>query len=136
MILGIDPGTKRVGIAIADLETRFARPLAIVEADQAEARILELVEEHAVVTVVVGRPVGLSGTAGPAVDNLEGFVERLRSALSDDVELVSFDERLTSIVASQGLRAAGLSEKDARGKIDAVAAQVLLQGYLDQTGSR
>jgi putative holliday junction resolvase len=136
VILGIDPGTKRVGIAIADPETRFARPLEIVDAADAVARIAAWAADEGVSTIVVGRPTSLSGETGPAIAAFEGFVDALRSAVPDRVELVQFDERLTSIIASQGLRAAGLSAKEAKGKVDAVAAQVMLQGYLDSTGNR
>ena len=129
MILGIDPGSKRVGVAAADLETRFARPVEVIDASTTDplARIGDLVGELEAELVVVGRPVGLSGRAGPAVDEQQRFVVRLRASLSVPVE--EFDERLTTTVADQGLRAAG--GKRPKGIRDAIAAQVMLQGYLD-----
>jgi len=131
MILGVDPGSKRVGLAVADRETRFARPLGVVDRDVADpvARVVSVVDELGVDLVVVGRPVGLSGRAGPAVDAQQELVGALREALS--VAVVEHDERLTTIVADQGLRAGGARKRSRDELRDAVAAQVMLQGYLD-----
>lgn len=133
MILGIDPGTKRVGVAIADHETRFARPLEVLDTTAMDvvARLRQLVDEHEVDTVVIGRPVGLSGRAGPAVDAQQELVAALRKEI--EVPVVEHDERLTTVVAEQGLRAGG-ARRAARDELrDAIAAQVMLQGYLDAT---
>ena len=135
MIIGIDPGTKRVGIAIADLETRFARPLETVNAENAVRRIAEIVDDAKASTVVVGRPVSLSGESGKAVQGYEHFTDELRSTLPPGVTVVEYDERLTSVIAEKALRSAGVGAKDARGKVDQIAAQVMLQGYLDATRS-
>lgn len=131
MILGVDPGERRVGIALADEETRFARPLEVVDvaATDPVARIAALVAELGVSLVVVGRPVALSGRAERAVEDAAPFLASLREALAVDV--VEHDERLTTVIAERGLRAGGAG-RDARKRIrDAVAAQVMLQGYLD-----
>ncbi|HVF52652.1 MAG TPA: Holliday junction resolvase RuvX [Actinomycetota bacterium] len=133
MILGIDPGARRVGIAVADLETRFARPLEVVDRTSTDVleRVPALVAELEVTVVVVGRPVGLSGRAGPAVTAYAELVEALRARLPIPVE--EFDERFTTTIADQGLKAAG-GNRSARDSLrDAVAAQVMLQGYLDAT---
>ena len=131
MILGIDPGTRRVGVAEADEETRFARPLEVIDAQAVDpvARIAELVREKDVTLIVVGRPLGLAGASGPSVDTQQEFLERLVAAVS--VEVCEYDERLTTVIADQGLRAAGGSRKSRDTVRDAVAAQVMLQGYLD-----
>ena len=131
MILGIDPGERRVGVAEADEETRLARPLEVIDARQADpvTRIAELVAEREVTLIVVGRPVGLAGRAGPSVDVQQGFVQRLTAAVA--VEVREFDERLTTVIAEQGLRAAGGDKRSRAAMRDAVAAQVMLQGYLD-----
>jgi len=131
VILGIDPGERRVGVAIADDETRFARPLEVIDLREVDApeRIAALVDELNIRMIVIGRPVGLSGRAGPAVEAQKIFVDAVRTAVA--VQVVEYDERLTSVVAEQGLRAAG-ADRGARKRIkDAVAAQVMLQGYLD-----
>jgi putative Holliday junction resolvase len=129
-ILAIDPGQRRFGVAIADLETRFARPLEVIDARSADPvrRVIELAETHGAVRVVVGKPVGLSGRDGPAVDAYKGFVEGL---VVGGLEVDEHDERLTTVLAEQGLRAGGAKVTARRNLRDAVAAQVLLQSYLD-----
>jgi putative holliday junction resolvase len=133
VIVGIDPGERRVGVAVADPETRFARPLEVIDrqATDAVGRITAIVQELEAEFIVVGRPTGLSGRSGPAVEAQQQFVAELSAALS--VEVREFDERFTSVVADRGLRAAGVKAKDLKARRDAVAAQVLLQDYLDST---
>jgi putative holliday junction resolvase len=133
MILGIDPGRRRVGVAVADWVTRFARPLEVIDRSRTEpvARITELVRSLGVTSVVVGRPVGLSGEPGPALHDQQALVESLRSSV--DVEVCEFDERFTTVVAERALVASGASARVRRSRRDAVAAQVMLQGYLDST---
>ncbi len=135
MIIGIDPGERRVGVAVADLETRFARPHEVIDRQQVDAvgRISAIVQELGAGLVVVGRPTGLSGRSGPAVESQEEFVAELAEAVS--VEVREFDERFTSVVADRGLRSAGVKAKDVKSRRDAVAAQIMLQGYLDATKS-
>jgi len=131
VIVGVDPGERRVGIAVADLETRFARPLEVIDTKVVDpvVRIVEIVNELDATKVVVGRPTDLKGRAGLAVQKQQVLVEALIGAC--EVEIVEHDERLTSVIADRALRAAGRSAKDARAFRDAVAAQVLLQDYLD-----
>ena len=131
MILGVDPGSTRVGLAVADLETRFARPLEVVEVASADPieRIAQLVDELGITTVVVGRPTTMAGDAGPAVESLRGFVGALSERLAVPVE--EHDERLTTVVAERSLRASGASGARRKALRDAVAASVMLQGYLD-----
>ena len=134
MILGIDPGERRVGVAVADNETRFARPLEVIDRRSVDAidRIVELVRELEIERVVVGRPVGLSGRPGAAVDRQQELVEALRVACPVDV--VEWDERLTTVIADQALRTSGRNAKESKGIRDAVAAQIMLQGYMDAHG--
>ena len=131
MILGVDFGGRRVGVAVADPETRFARPLEVIDVAVADPvrRIGELVSEHGATLVVVGRPLALSGRAEQAVEDAAPFVAALRRSLAVDV--VEHDERLTTVIAERGLRAGG-ADRTARKRLrDAIAAQVMLQGYLD-----
>ena len=134
MILGVDPGERRIGIAIADAETRWARPLEVIDARVVDpiARIAALIGEHGVDRIVVGRPVSLSGEEGRSVDVQRSFVDRLSAAVKVPVE--EYDERLTTVVAERSLRAAGASAATRRRVRDSVAAQVMLQGYLDAAG--
>jgi putative Holliday junction resolvase len=131
MILGVDPGERRVGVAVADEETLFARPLEVIDrgATDAVARVAALAREHDATLVVVGKPLALSGEEGRAVADAAPFVGALREALP--VQVVEHDERLTTVIAERALRAGG-ADPAARKKLrDAVAAQVMLQGYLD-----
>lgn len=129
-VLAVDPGERRFGVAIADLATRFARPLEVIDARESDpvARVAELARDHSSERVVVGKPIGLSGHEGPAVQAYRSFVERLRAA---GIEVTEHDERLTTVIADQGLRGGGANAKARKGIRDAVAAQVLLQSYLD-----
>ena len=115
MILGVDPGERRVGLAVADDETSFARPLEVIDRTKTDAiaRIGEVVHELHVELVVVGRPVGLSGVEGPAMEQQKTFLVALRAALEVDVDV--FDERLTTVVAEQGMRAGGVVGQEAQG---------------------
>ena len=130
-VIGVDPGSRRVGVAVADLETRFARPLEVIDVtvqDPVE-RILALAAEQGATTIVVGKPIGLSGIEGPAVQAQRGLVDELRNAT--DLEVTEHDERMTTVMAEAGMRASGATAKARRALRDAVAAQVMLQGYLD-----
>ena len=131
MILGVDPGERHVGLATADESIRIATPLEVVDARAVDPveRIVEVVGEVGATAVVVGKPVGLSGRAGPAVDRQSAFLAKLRGRL--EVPVQEFDERLTSVIAERGLRASGARRAARRRMTDAVAAQVLLQDYLD-----
>lgn len=131
MILGVDPGGRRVGLALADSETRFARPLEVIDSHDTDVvtRIREVVAEWNVTRVVVGRPVDLAGREGAAMEAHRTFLTELRARL--DVEVDAYDERMTSVIAERSLRAAGASAAKRKEIRDAVAAQVMLQGYLD-----
>jgi putative holliday junction resolvase len=133
VMIGIDYGSRRVGVAVADDETRFARPLEVIDVSLQDPvlRIAQLVDELHAQLIVVGKPVGLSGRSGPAVDAQSEFLGRLREAV--DVEIREHDERLTTVVADQGMRAAGLGRQAQKKLRDAVAAQVMLQGFMDST---
>jgi putative pre-16S rRNA nuclease len=131
MILGIDPGERRVGIAAADLETRIARPVEVIDRASTDAvvRICDLVAEFEVTRIVVGRPTSLSGRDGPAVAVQQAFVEELRAATC--IEVTEWDERLTTVLADRSMRAAGTPSAVRKEKRDAIAAQIMLQGYMD-----
>ncbi|HEV2754431.1 MAG TPA: Holliday junction resolvase RuvX [Actinomycetota bacterium] len=131
MILGVDPGERRVGVAVADLETSFARPLEVIDVSTTDpvARLTELVAEQGATLVVVGKPLSLRGAEERAVEDAAPFVAALRDALT--VEVVEHDERLTTVIAERSLRAGGAGRAARKAMRDAVAASVMLQGYLD-----
>ncbi len=131
MILGVDLGTRRVGLAAGDLETRFARPLEVIDAARIDpiARIVGVCEEIGATLIVVGMPLSLSGHRGPQALAAAAFAERLR--VTAPVEVRLHDERLSTVVAERALRAAGASAPRRKKLRDAVAAQAILQGFLD-----
>lgn len=133
MIIGIDPGERRVGVAVADEETRFARPLEVIDrrVEDAVLRIAALARDLDAECIVVGRPVSLSGRAGPAVEAQRAFVAALAEASPAVVR--EYDERFTTVVAERALRASGGKAAARKELRDAVAAQVMLQDYLDST---
>ena len=131
MILGVDPGGRRIGLAAGDLGTRFARPLEVIDAARIDPieRIVGVCEEIGATLIVVGMPLSLSGHRGPQALAAEAFAERLRAAVPVEVRL--HDERLSTVLAERALRAAGASAPRRKKLRDAVAAQSILQGYLD-----
>jgi putative Holliday junction resolvase len=132
-LLGIDLGKARVGLAISDELGLLAHPLETFPADKQKAlieRISAIVREKDVEGVVVGLPRNMNGSMGPAANEALAFVDQLRAKLCCTV--VTWDERLTTVAAHRMLREAGRSSRTTRGQVDQVAAQMILQGYLDQ----
>ena len=133
-VLGVDLGSRRIGLAVSDSAQTVATPVGAVirsgDSDTDQRQIASVVEEYGAVGVVVGVPLSLSGTAGPAAEYALGEIRRLRDALGVEVETV--DERLTTRVASAGLRASGRKARRQRDVIDAAAAAELLQTWLSR----
>src|SRR5262245_43096309 len=129
-ILALDFGRARIGVAISD-ELRFlAHPLETIPAnDQALSRVADIVRERKIDRVVTGVPRRMDGQIGTAAIEVLRFVERLRAILPCPV--VTWDERLTTVAAHRALREAGKTTRQTRGYVDQVAAQMILQGYLD-----
>lgn len=134
--LGLDLGTKRIGVAVSDEERTVATPLEVVDRtdpDQARRRIRAIVDEWDPTVVVVGLPLHLTGTAGAAVEFVEEEVARLGDTL--DVPIVTYDERLSTVTAERSLIDQGLDSRSRRGVVDMVAATVILQGWIDRSDS-
>jgi putative Holliday junction resolvase len=156
-ILGLDYGRSRIGLAIADSETRLAKPLATLERinrNEDMRRLRELVREQGVQQIIVGLPLRLDGSQGEMADEVSRFAERLRKQIGVPVEMV--DERLTSWEAERLLEEQGgrsmaklakpvrvrvgrdadqvMRKKSVDGKmtVDAVAAAVILKEYLER----
>jgi len=130
--LGVDVGRARIGLALADDVLRTARPFRTVarRADAATfAEIGSAAREFEVQRVVVGLPLNMDGSEGEAARHARAFAARLGAALGVPVEL--FDERLSTFEAETRLRDQGFSAKDRRSRVDAEAAAVILQGWLD-----
>src|SRR4029453_8204390 len=130
-ILALDLGRARIGVAISDELQLLAHPLETIPADsQATSRLAQIIREKKVDHVVVGIPRQMNGQIGPAATEALRFVEKLRGILPCPV--VTWDERLTTVAAHRVLRDAGKKTRDTRGYVDQVAAQMILQGYLDR----
>ena len=132
--LGLDLGSKRIGVAISDEDERVATPIdTIMRARNDRAAdhraVANLVDEWEVGVVVVGLPLSLDGTHGPAANAVTGEVDELRGRLSVPVETV--DERFTTVTADRHLREQGVRGKSRTAVIDRAAAAVLLQSWLD-----
>lgn len=132
-LLAIDYGSKRVGLAISDADGRVATPLATLarKDDRGVAReIARIVAREGVAGLVLGEPRRLDGTRGDAAERVDRFARRLAATTGLPVERV--DEALTSVEAKRRLRAAGVDPAADPGRVDAVAAQILLQEVLDR----
>jgi putative pre-16S rRNA nuclease len=136
--LGIDVGAVRVGVALCDPDGLLATPLLTVPRDVEGGTdlrtIADLVTEHEVVQIVVGLPRTLAGREGPAAEAARAFVEGLAGVVA--VPIVLSDERLTTVVATQQLRASGRKGRRQRAVVDQAAAVAILQGWLDSERSR
>ena len=132
-VLGVDFGQARIGVAVSDELGMLAHPLETVTAKPIAAatkRIAQLAAEKDVAAVVVGLPRHMSGAAGVAAEEVKAFVAKLGPLLRCNVVL--WDERLTTTASHRALRDAGKKMRSTRGVIDQVAAQMILQSYLDR----
>ena len=129
-ILGIDFGRARIGVAASDELRLLAHPVeTIPSSKQAIARVAAIAREKDAERIVVGVPKLMSGGMGSAAEEVLGFIEDLRKATP--CEVIKWDERLTTVAANRALRDAGKKTRNTRGYVDQVAAQMILQGYLD-----
>lgn len=131
-VLGLDVGDRRIGIALSDSLGLTAQPLTVVERQRMPADVevvRALVERHAVEQVVVGLPLTLRGTTGPQAEKVTAFADALRRRLAVPVRLI--DERLTTVQGERALLATGASRRKRKQVIDQVAAQLILQQFLD-----
>ena len=130
-ILALDFGRARIGAAISDELQLLAHPLETIPANEhAPSRVAKIVREKKVDHVVAGLPKRLNGQIGAAATEVLEFVENLRAILPCPV--VTWDERLTTAAAHRALRDAGKKTRQTRGYVDQVAAQMILQSYLDR----
>jgi len=133
-VLGVDLGSRRIGLAISDPGGVIASPLRVLErvgdVDRDRAAIVAAAREEAAETIVVGLPTEMSGRKGAAAQ--AATVERdAIAALAPDLTVELVDERMTTVIAQRAMVGAGVRRKDRRGRVDKVAAAVILQSYLD-----
>ena len=136
-VLGIDLGEARIGIALSDSLGMLAHPRETIRVDRTKpatekaalGRIKAIARTEAVRLIILGLPRNMDGTEGPAAAKARAFAERLRKETACEVRLL--DERLTTVAAQKALHASGRNVKQGRAVIDQVAAQMILQTYLD-----
>lgn len=131
-VLGLDLGDVRIGAAISDPDRRVAVPLGTIHVGQPPGELLavaEMVRANDVTAIVIGEPLSMDGSRGTRASHAAAFADAVRAVVT--VPVVLQDERLSTVEASRGLRDAGASAKRQRAVIDASAAQVILQAWLD-----
>jgi putative Holliday junction resolvase len=135
-VLALDFGSRRIGVAVSDATGTLASPVTVITRSRDRAtdhrRIADLVAERDAERVIVGLPLSLDGSVGPAARGVLDELDELKSVI--DVPLETFDERFSTVAASKHLRSAGKTGRKQAELIDAAAAAVLLQGWLDGPG--
>ena len=130
--LGLDPGQRRIGVAVSDLTRTIASPVRYIDiqSDDVVKTLRDICSEYEVVVVVVGLPISLDGSEGPSAKAAREFAEVVGDATGLEVEFQ--DERFTSTTAEALLIEGGVSRKLRKEKRDQIAAAVMLQSFLDK----
>ncbi|MBR6381278.1 MAG: Holliday junction resolvase RuvX [Lachnospiraceae bacterium] len=134
-IMGLDYGSKTVGVAVSDPLFLTAQGVEIIRRDQENhlrrtfARIEELVQEYEVSEFVVGKPLHMNGEEGERVRLTREFGEKLERRTG--LPVTFWDERLTSVEAEELMREAGLTRTEQKARVDMIAAQIILQDYMN-----
>lgn len=145
--LGIDVGTVRIGVAASDRDAKLAMPVETIPretglkgTDKGDIdRLMSLIDEYMIAEVVVGLPTDLQGNGSASVKQAREIAFRITRRLQNsgsEIPVRLGDERLTTVVATQALRASGVSEKAGRKVIDQAAAVEILQTWLDGRATR
>ena len=136
--LGIDPGTKRIGLAVSDLSGTIASPLSVLQRSRSQhhdlAEIARIVREEEVEVIVVGLPLNMDGSHGLAAERATADARRLATVV--DVPIEMHDERRTTASADRSMLEAGLNAIERRQRVDKVAAAIMLQSWLDARAHR
>jgi len=130
--LALDHGTKRIGVAVSDELKMIAQPLEYIPTEPFDAflvRLRQVITEKEVELVFIGMPRNMDGTYGPAAQKVQEFIATLKPEIS--VPIKTLDERLTSAQANRVLLQGNVRRADRKQKVDAMAAAILLQSYLD-----
>ena len=134
-ILGLDYGSKTVGVAVSDPLLVTAQGLEIIRRKdenklrQTLARIEEIIQEYKVEEIVLGLPKNMNNTLGERVEKTMGFKEMLERRTG--IKVIMWDERLTTVAADKAMMEAGLNGRQRKEYVDMIAATFILQGYLD-----
>jgi len=133
-VLGVDYGHKRIGLALSDESGTIAQPLDYLDGGAPAKVSLELARicaERKVGKIVVGVPLRLDGKASEQTERTLAFIAELRRATT--IPVAQWDERLTSVQAERALLEGNVRRRERKQKIDKLAAQIMLQSYLDAT---
>lgn len=136
-LLGLDVGNRRVGVAFGDSELAIATPLEVLERSsvpQDANKIVRLVRDYAAELIIVGLPRNTDGTLGEQARAVEGYVSAIRCEIS--TPLILWDEHLTTVEASRRTHESGGHGKKSRRNLDAIAAAVILQDYMDSQSNK
>jgi putative pre-16S rRNA nuclease len=132
-VLAVDPGSRRVGLAVSDPSGTIAQPLATLDAEPLDTlpeRLAGIAGQYEVTRIVVGLPRRLDGSFGPEAKAARALADAVRKTSRLPVELV--DERLTTAQAERSMIAGGVRRARRRATIDGIAATLLLQSHLDR----
>lgn len=132
-ILGLDIGEKRIGVALSDPGGILASPLTQISRTGTRApieAIIELVRQHEVGRIVAGLPYSMDGSLGQQAERVEHFLRKLSQHL--DIPVETWDERLSTVAAERMMAEVGVGKERRKKQVDAVAAALILQGYLDK----
>jgi putative Holliday junction resolvase len=134
-VLGVDYGSQRVGLSLSDPLSIIAQPIEALKNDSSLfIHLQQLSTRENVKLIVVGMPFNLKGQHAQKADEVQKFIELLKAKL--DIEVVAWDERFTTTIAHQTMLAMGTKKKERQkrdGRIDSMAAAIILQGFLDNT---
>jgi len=128
-ILGLDVGERRIGAALSDALGITAQGLETIERENALVEISDLIKEYDVKKIIVGMPFNMNGSKGESARLTDDFIALLRCKVG--IEVTTVDERLTTAQGERILLEADLSRKKRKRSIDKIAAQLILQTYLD-----
>jgi putative holliday junction resolvase len=129
--LGIDPGTRRCGIAVSDSAQSMAFPRPALARDTTMMdKLAALVDEEGIGAIIIGLPVALSGNETASTIDAQQLFEEVLEKIST-IPVMQWDERFTTLEAQKSLSEAGMRAKDQRSRVDSAAAVIMLQNYLD-----
>lgn len=137
--LGLDLGSKTLGVAISDTNKVIATVLTTLRFDNEDYNSLleplsKIIKDNDIEKIILGYPLNMNGTVGERAEITLTFKEKLENKFN--IEVIMEDERLTSVISNQILISADLSRKKRKKKVDGLAAQIILQSYLDRKGGK
>jgi len=138
-ILGIDYGDSRIGVAKSDALEWLGQGIETIKNNGGNRkpieRIVQIVEQYDIKTIVVGYPKNMNGTVGPKALIVQEFIDQLSEALPD-AKIIKWDERLTTVAASRTMHELNIKTSKKKSIVDQIAAVYILQGYLDSKLNR